>query len=87
MWAITKDIINPSCGDKPVLAHSSNWREEKRATAFPFQLRDDDGELYFEGLSTDDSSERASLRRWTSLARHMDARQSGIRREGAWEQL
>ena len=59
MWTITKDIINPSCGDKPVLAHSSNWREEKCATAFPFQLRDDDGELYFEGLSTDDSSERA----------------------------
>ena len=58
MWTITRDIINPSCGDKPVLAHSSNWREEKRATAFPFQLRDDDGELYFEGLSTDDSSER-----------------------------
>lgn len=58
MWAITKDIINPSCGDAPVLAHSRTWRET-RQTTFPFQLRDDDGEVYFEGVSMDSTSEAA----------------------------
>lgn len=59
MWAITRDIINPKCGDQPNLRRSGDWNDDKLTTAFSFQLRDDDDEPYFEGVSTDCSSEEA----------------------------
>lgn len=59
MWTITRDIINTGDGGKPKLVHSRGWTEDMLLHAFPFQLRDDDDNLYFEGASTDNDSEAA----------------------------
>ena len=59
MWVITKDLINARCGDRLDLRTSRDWDEGKAGTTYPFQLRDDDDEPYFEGVSTDCDSETA----------------------------
>lgn len=59
MWAITKDLINTQSGDHADLRRSADWDADKARTTFEFQLRDDDDEVYFEGVSTDCDSEDA----------------------------
>jgi hypothetical protein len=57
MWVITKDLIDDG---KKVGTSSVNYDEAKTARlVHHFRLLDDDGEIYFEGLSDDCESQRA----------------------------
>lgn len=57
MWTITNDLIHE--GNK-VGTGSCNYDEAKAALLqHRFRLLDDDGEIYYEGLSDDCDSERA----------------------------
>jgi hypothetical protein len=52
-WAITKDILEPT-GKRN--ATDEQLKEVKKDCKHHFKLYDDDGELYYEGYSDDDSS-------------------------------
>lgn len=54
MWKITKDLVNPPSGPNHVGKTSLTFDDAKFALAqkVPFRLRDDDGELYYEGEMT-----------------------------------
>lgn len=56
MWKITRDLINEAGGKKH--AESRTWDEgkAKTQTLFAFRLLDDDGEIYFHGVSTSNES-------------------------------
>jgi hypothetical protein len=51
-WIISKDVINT--GESNGI-HTNGWSKDV-PVQYPFKMYDDDGELYFEGLSTNDSS-------------------------------
>ncbi len=53
MWEITKDIIDKG---KAVGVCSCNRSDSKTALLHRFRLLDDDGLIYYEGISDDDSS-------------------------------
>ena len=61
MWMITKDYISISSPAEGVgmydIAKSSSQNVEEMP--YKFKLYDDDGELYFEGISSDRESEDA----------------------------
>ena len=59
MWMITTDLINRQFHDHLDLRRSPDWNASAAKTAYAFQLRDDDDEVYFEGVSTDCDSEAA----------------------------
>lgn len=52
-FIITKDIIDNGVYDNQEFLRVE---ESKEKCIYPFQLLDDDGELYFEGLSSNSSS-------------------------------
>ena len=57
MWTITNDLIDDG---KKVGTASLNYDEAKAALLkHRFRLLDDDGEIYYEGLSDDCDSQRA----------------------------
>ena len=57
MWTITKDLIDDG---KKVGTSSCNFDEAKVALLkHRFRLLDDDGEIYYEGLSDNCDSQRA----------------------------
>lgn len=57
MWTITNDLIDDG---KNVGTASVNYDETKAALLrHRFRLLDDDGEVYYEGLSEDCNSQRA----------------------------
>lgn len=57
MWTITKDLIDDG---KKVGTSSCNFDEAQAALLkHRFRLFDDDGEIYYEGLSDDCESEQA----------------------------
>jgi len=57
MWTITNDHID---GGKKVGTSSSDFDEiESRLLKHRFRLLDDDGEIYYEGLSDDGDSQSA----------------------------
>jgi len=57
MWTITRDLLD---GGKKVGTSSCNFNEAKTAEIkHRFRLLDDDGEIYYEGLSDDCDSQRA----------------------------
>lgn len=61
MWKITRDYINPRCGDPIDKPQSWTWDEAKAATKtlFKFRLLDDEGEVYFHGVSTSNNDSKA----------------------------
>ena len=57
MWTITNDLVDDG---KKVGTASVNYDEAKAALLkHRFRLLDDDGEIYYEGLSDDSDSQRA----------------------------
>ena len=57
MWTITNDLVDDG---KKVGTASCNYDKAKAALLqHRFRLLDDDGEIYYEGLSDDCESERA----------------------------
>ena len=57
MWTITNDLVDDG---KKVGTASLNYDEGKAALLkHRFRLLDDDGEIYYEGLSDDRDSQRA----------------------------
>ena len=57
MWTITNDLVDDG---KKVGTSSCNFDEAQAALLkHRFRLLDDDGEIYYEGLSDDCESERA----------------------------
>lgn len=64
MWKTTKNIIDNK-EDSCRQYYSEDWSEERAKTAekrgklYKFRLADDDGEIYFYGVSTDCISEAA----------------------------
>ena len=57
MWTITNDLVDDG---KKVGTASRNYDEAKAASLkHRFRLLDDDGEIYYEGLSNDCDSQRA----------------------------
>ena len=57
MWTITRDCIEEG---KCVGTSSSDFQQAKLATlAHRFRMLDADGEVYFEGVSNDASTQRA----------------------------
>lgn len=70
MWAITRNFIgefikgewqdgNGGPPVRPVQSRDFNDEKAKTAKWFKFRLYDDDGELYYEGRSTDSTTEAA----------------------------
>lgn len=56
MWTITKDLVDDGMG---VGTCSRNYDEVRSdRVKFPFRMFDDDGNLYYEGLSDDCDSEK-----------------------------
>ena len=56
MWTITKDLVDDG---KDVGTSSRNYDVAKSdRVKFPFRMLDDDGNLYYEGLSDDCNSEK-----------------------------
>lgn len=56
MWTITKDLTD----DKQLGTSSRDFNETKASLLkHRFRLLDDDGEIYYEGLSDDCNSQRA----------------------------
>ncbi|CVK21561.1 hypothetical protein [Sporomusa sphaeroides] len=56
MWKITKDkIFDTSMGERSAVGFSSQ-DYDGRALPYRFRMLDDDGEIYYYGLSSSDSS-------------------------------
>ena len=56
MWEITKNIIDGFEDDEIVHPVSRNFKRDVKLP-FKFRMLDDDGEIYFEGLSDDNRTE------------------------------
>ncbi|MDB5384737.1 MAG: hypothetical protein JWM11_383 [Planctomycetaceae bacterium] len=61
MWIITHDFLTPENEDDCAVGLSScDFEDSKRESLqYQFRLLDDDGELYYEGLTDDANSENA----------------------------
>lgn len=56
MWKITKDrIFDPSMDERPAVGFSSR-NYDGRELPHQFRMKDDDGEIYYYGRSSSDSS-------------------------------
>lgn len=91
MWKITKNIIDAD-EPHPILPRSHNYQEWAftHQPRTKFRLLDDDGEVYFEGLITDEAlngSEDWAFEPLDTLGRGYGCTEMQYRKGGKWETL